>query len=67
MGNYVLIRITGQETVPPLIKVQYKSRIVFLFTADHLLCRIADGEAPGALRLLETSPTSRRTLRPYQE
>ena len=59
MGNDVLIRITGQETVPPLIKVQYKSRIVFLFTAD--------GEAPGALRLLETSPTSRRTLRPYQE
>ena len=50
MGNDVLIRITGQETVPPLIKVQYKSRIVFLFTADHLLCRIADGEAPGALR-----------------
>ena len=49
MGNDVLIRITGQETVPPLIKVQYKSRIVFLFTADHLLCRIADGEAPGAL------------------
>ena len=67
MGNDVLIRITGQETVPPLIKVQYKSRIVFLFTADHLLCRIADGEAPGALRLLETSPTSRRTLRTYQE
>lgn len=30
MGNDVLIRITGQETVPPLIKVQYKIQNSFL-------------------------------------